>query len=153
MDHYAPATENNNVHTECEENDPYIVATRDENAVHATYVDELRNGGVVGFKYLDFGEEAADISARLLTSPAEGAPEASVAVWLDAPSEAQGGTLIGNVTLTSDGEVETGADGKQWYWSEAAMDSPVSGVHGVYFVFESDSDEIIGGFDQFAFAK
>lgn len=152
VDHYAPATENTNLHTECEERDPYIVATRDENAVHATYVAELRSGNVVGFKYLDFGDETS-ATLRLLTSPEECAPAASVAVWLDAPAGDLGGTLIGNVALTCDGEAEAGTDGRQWYWSEAAMDTPVSGVHGVYFVFNAESDDMIGGFDQFEFVK
>ena len=153
VDHYAPATENNNVHTDCEENDPYIVATRDENATHATYVAELRNGNVVGFKYLDFGDEALSVTARLLISPEKEAPAATVDVWLDAPTGDQGGTKLGTVTVAAEGEAETGSDGRAWYWCEAAMDAPVSGRHGVFFVFHADSDSMIGAFDQFGFGK
>lgn len=153
-DHYAPATENNNVHTDCEDNDPYIVATRDENATHATYVDELKSGGVVGFKYLDFGEEETNASVRLLVAPADGMESACVSVWLDAPGEARGGTRLGSVALSAaTGETETAADGAVWTWVEGAMDAPVSGLRGVYFVFEADSDAVIGKFDQFEFVK
>ena len=153
VDHYAPATENNNLHTDCEDTDPYIVATRDENAVHATYIAELRNGNVAGFKYLDFGEDEAAVTARLLISPEDGAPAATVDVWLDAPTEDQGGAKIGTVAIAAEGEAEAGTDGRQWYWCEAAMEAPVSGRHGVFFVFNAAGEDIIGAFDEFTFTK
>lgn len=152
VDHYAPATENTNVHTECRDVDPYITATRDENATHAIYIAELRNGSVAGFKYLDFGDGEADADVRLLISPEEGAASTTVDVWLDSPAEAQGGVKLGTVAVAAEGEAETGTDGRSWYWCEAAMDVPVSGIHGVYFVFNGDSDDVLCAFDQFSFS-
>ena len=158
VDHMAPSTEKNNVHTECKDVDPYIVATRDEAAVHATYVAELRDGSVVGYKYLDFGTEETAAELSLLVAPGEAGAEAQVAVWLDAPSAEAGGTQIGTVALTVDAIVssektETGTDGTMWSWVDGTMELPVSGIHGVYFVFSSDSEEILGSFDQFGFTR
>ena len=153
FDHMAPAIERNNVHSNCNAVDPYITGTRDESAVHATYIDELKNGSIAGFKYLDFGDEAATVTAGLLCALAENAPEAEAEVWLDAPTEAQGGMKLGTVPLTADSEGETGTNGREWHWSEAVMDAPVSGIHGVYYVFKADTDAIIGAFDQLMFTK
>ena len=155
-DHPAPSSENNNIHTDCRDVDPYIVATRDETAVHATYIAELRNGNIAGFKYLDFGEEALPTSVSLLVSPAE--TDGEVAVWIDAPTEAQGGKQIGSVTLSAEAyeaasEKEEGVEGMVWSWIGSELDEPVTGLHGVYFVFSSDADGIICSFDQFAFSN
>ena len=156
VDHMAPATENNNVHSDCKAVDPYITATRDENAVHATYVAELRNGNVVGYKYLDFGEETP-VSLKLLVAPGENAVDGVVTVWLDAPTAEQGGTRLGEVALTAEAyaaaDTETGTDGTVWSWIGGAMESSVGGRHGVYFVFSSESEEILCAFDQFCFEK
>ena len=158
VDHPAPSTENNNIHSECKDFDPYITASRDENAVHATYVAELRNGSVVGYKYLDFGTDETAVALRMLVAPGEAGTDAEVSVWLDAPTAEAGGTQLGTVSLTADalaasGETETGTDGTVWTWVEEAMQQPVIGVHGVYFVFASASEEILGSFDQFIFSK
>ena len=154
VDHMAPAIERNNVHSDCNEIDPYIAGTRDENATHATPIAELRSGNIAGFRYLDFGDEATNVSVRLLVALADGAPEAFVSVWLDAPAEDQGGAKIGTVALNATtGETETATDGTVWTWVEGAMDEPASGLRGVYFVFEAGSDEIIGSFDQIEFTK
>ena len=152
-DHPAPATEKNNVHSDCKAVDPYIVATRDENAVHATYIAELRNGNIAGFKYLDFGEEETPVSLSLLLSLEENAPEGAVDVYLDAPTEEQGGTKIGSVAFSAAPAEETGTDGRGWASYASEMETPVSGIHGVYFVFRAESDEMIGAFDAFTFSK
>ena len=158
IDHPAPSTENNNVHTDCKDIDPYITASRDENAVHATYVAELRDGSVVGYKYLDFGADETTVALSLLVAPGEAGADASVSVWLDAPTAEAGGTQLGTVALTADAlaaseRTETGTDGTVWTWVDGAMAQPVSGIHGVYFVFASASDEILGSFDQFVFSR
>ena len=152
-DHPAPSTEKNNVHSDCKAVDPYIVATRDENAVHATYIAELRNGNIAGFKYLDFGEEETPVSVSLLLSLEENAPEGAVDVYLDAPTEEQGGTKIGSVAFSAAPAEETGTDGRGWASYASEMETPVSGIHGVYFVFRAESDEMIGAFDAFTFSK
>ena len=152
-DHYAPATEKTNVHSDCLAKDPYITATRDENAVHATYIAELRSGNIAGFKYLDFGDETVP-TAWLLLSLEETAPDGTVDVFVDAPTEDQGGTRIGTIPFSARMEaIETGTDGRGWARFSAAMDAPVSGRHGVFFVFNAPSDDMIGAFDQFGFEK
>ena len=155
-DHQAPAMENNNIHSDCVANTPYIVATRDEAATHATYICNLKNGNIAGFKYLDFGEEETAASVSVLVAPGETGGE--VSVWLDAPTEEQGGKLLGSVALTDEAyeaaaEKETGTDGTVWSWIGTELDVPASGLHGVYFVFSSDAEGIICSFDQFAFSK
>ena len=124
--------------------------------MHATYIAELRNGNIAGFKYLDFGEEAVPATVRMLVSPGENDGEA--AVWIDAPTEAQGGKQIASISLSkadceSAAEKEDGTDGMVWSWVGSEVQEPVTGLHGVYFVFASEADGIICSFDQFAFAK
>ncbi len=156
-DHQAPSMEKDNPHTECTENTPYITATREENADHAVYITGLRSGNLVGCKYLDFGSEEANITASILAAPGETNPGGSVSVWIDSPTEASGGTRIGEIELSpeafQDAETETASDGTSWYWISATMDIPVSGVHSVYFVFSGDSEEVICSLDQFVFVK
>ena len=152
-DHYAPTSESHNLHSDCIKTDPYITATRDEQATHATYITELRNGCVAGYKYLDFGENEIMATVRLLVSLAENAPEAIVDVCLDAPD----GTKLGSIALTTEAlaaaEQEIATDGTVWYWIQGGLDIPISGLHGVYFVFRASSDELIGSFDQFSFSR
>ena len=154
----APSMERNTTHYDTDEIAPYIVGSRDEEATHARYIIGLRNNNIVGYKYLDFGEEEASATVRLLVTPGETAPGGSVDVYIDAPSEDQGGTKIGTAEIPADlkdtaAESDTATDGTVWYWTEAAMDVPVSGIHGVYFVFHSDSEDVLCSFDQFAFIK
>ena len=154
VDHYAPSTENHNLHSDCLKTDPYITATRDEQAAHGTYIADLRDGSVAGFKYLDFGTEPAEPDLELLISSADSLTEAGVEVWLDAPCEEQGGVRLGVVHLTDSavtGETETGSDGTVWRWFRGGADAPVSGLHGVYFVFRTGAGSV--GFDQFSFSR
>ena len=154
VDHYAPSTENHNLHSDCLKTDPYITATRDEQAAHGTYIADLRDGSVAGFKYLDFGTEPAEPDLELLISSADSPTEAGVEVWLDAPCEEQGGVRLGVVHLTDSavtGKTETGSDGIVWHWFRGGADVPVSGLHGVYFVFRTGAGSV--GFDQFSFSR
>ena len=61
--------------------------------------------------------------------------------------------ILSDEAFESAPEKETGTDGTVWSWINADLDVPVSGLHGVYFVFTSDADGIICSFDQFAFSK
>ena len=49
--------------------------------------------------------------------------------------------------------METGTDGREWARFEGQMDAQVSGLHGVYFVFNAEGDGMIGAFDEFGFEK
>ena len=157
-DHQAPSMERNNIHSDCVANTPYILATRDENATHATSICNLKNGSVAGYKYLDFGTESAPYTVSLLLTAGENPGKASAEVWLDAPTAEAGGTKLGAVAfdagvLDSAAEKETSGEGTVWSWVSGQMDAPVSGVHALYFVFTSDSAETLCSFDQFMFTK
>ena len=154
----APSVERNTVHYDTDEIAPYIVGSRDEEATHARYITGLRNENIVGYKYLDFGEDETIPFLKLLITPGESTPSGSVDIYVDAPSEEQGGTNIGTVEIASDlkdtaSESETATDGTVWYWTGNNMSASVSGIHGVYFVFHSDSEEVFCNFDQFEFMK
>lgn len=152
--HPAPTVERNKIHSDCLENTPYISANRDESATHATYIANLKSGNIAGFKYLDFGEAETDVALKLLVALSEA--DGSADVWLDAPTEEEGGTKIGSVAITVDAiaaatETEEATDGTVWSWISADMSAAVSGVHSVYFTFASDANGIICALDQFAF--
>lgn len=157
IDHPAPDVEEYNVHKDCLENTPYITATRDENSEHESYITNLKDANVVGYKYLDFGETEQSVALKLLVSQQSDYADGTVDVYLDAPDEEQGGTKIGTLNISAAdieaaAETETSTSGTTWSWLSQSMDTPVSGVHGVYFVFHSDSDSYICAVDEFAFA-
>ena len=123
---------------------------------HMSPIVGITDGGEVGFKYLDFGDEAANVDLSILVNKEEGYVDGSVDVYLDAASEEAGGTKIGTIDL-SNAAVEaaevaaTNADGVEWKQLTASMDEAVSGVRGVFFVFRSESEGTICKFDQFDF--
>ena len=156
-DHAAPSTEAKNVHSDCLETSPYIVTDRDENAVHTAYVTNIKDGTVVGYKYLDFGDAGTD-TLKMLVSMNSDCADGSVDVYIDAPTEDQGGTLVGNLEITSDAvdnaeNKEEGSDGTSWSWISTQCQQELSGVHAVYFVFHGDSDKMVCNFDQFGFER
>lgn len=136
---------------------PYIVMSRDETAVHNTYITDLCSGSVVGYKYLDFGGEEVSVSASLLLNADTMTADAEAEVWLDAPSAEKGGTLLGTICLTK-AEIESsspgspGTNGMVWHWISGDMAAPISGVHGVYFRFLSaDTENALCAMDAFRF--
>lgn len=127
-------------------------------AKHRSCVTGIVNGSEVGFKYLDFGEEDSKVSLSLLVAKEDGYADGTVSVYLDAPSADEGGTLIGSLDVNADllkdsGVVATGSDGTEWSSVKGEMDQAVSGVHGVFFVFESPESGNICKLDEFTFAK
>lgn len=152
----APSMDRNNARPEGIT--PYIVMSRDETAVHNTYITDLCGGSIVGYKYLDFGGEEVFVSASLLLNVDAMTTDADAEVWLDAPSAEQGGTLLGKISLekakveaSSAGDV--GTNGMAWHWVSGDMEIPVSGVHGVYFCFQSaDTENAVCAMDAFQFA-
>jgi len=154
----AAAEQTNPEHIQIEEGTtPYILPTRDEEATHASYITNLTAGNIAGYKYLDFGEGASAVTFRMLVSKPDGAADGTADIWIDGPSEAQGGTLIGSVSLAAadleSAETDTATDGTVWSWAEGAMDEALQGVHAVYIVFAGESDAQICNFDQFAFER
>ena len=156
IDHPAPSVEAKNVHSDCLANGPYVRADRDQNAAHTTYVANLKDGNIVGYKYLDFGEESEN-KLKVLVAQNNGDADGKAEIYIDAPSEEQGGTKIAELDITASvisesEEREEGSDGKEWSWISCDTQK-VSGVHAVYFVFSSEEKNEICIMDQFGFER
>lgn len=156
IDHPAPSVEAKNVHSDCLANGPYIKADRSQDASHTTYVANLKNGNVVGYKYLDFGEEAEN-KLKVLVAKNKESADGTAAIYLDAPSEEQGGTKIAELDISEAAvsgaeEKEKGSDGTEWSWISCDTQK-TSGIHAVYFVFSSEDENEICLMDQFGFVK
>lgn len=133
--------------------------TYDMNLAHVSPMTNITSGDILGYKYLDFGEDASSVTLNLLIAQEEEAANGTVDIYLDAPSEEEGGTKIGTAAISADiiassENKETGSDGSSWTWISTQMDTEVSGTHGVYFVFAADEAEMeICKLDQFSFEK
>jgi len=78
-------------------------------------------------------------------------------VYIDAPSAEAGGAKIGEIPvnaadIATAGVSATGSDGTAWCELTGAMDSTVTGIHGVYFVFASEAEGTICKLDTFTFS-
>ena len=130
----------------------------DMELTHVSPMTRLTDGDILGYKYLDFGGDASQVTLSLLVSREAGYVDGSVDIYLDAPS-GEGGTKIGSVEISAaavsaSSNTETGSDGSFWTWISEKMDTEVSGVHGVYFVFAADTvDTTICKLDQFCFSR
>ena len=131
----------------------------DFDVAHYAPMRGLADGAVLGYKYLDFGFGAASTGLNLLVRQEEGYADGAVEVWLDAPGAEEGGTRLGTVVVSAEAtaaaeNTEEGTDGTVWSWLNTEMDQPVSGEHGVYFVFVSETeDTAICLLDQFCFTR
>lgn len=149
----APSMERNTTHYDTDEIAPYIVVSRDPEAVHNTYITDLRSGNIIGYKYLDFGENETAASAKVLLSLEDNASDCEVEIYIDAPNEEEG-TKIGTIAVSAANfeASEEGTDGKNWGWYTAQLDQTVTGKHGVYFRFVSeDTENVLCLFDEFGF--
>ena len=131
----------------------------DFDVAHYAPMQGLVDGAVIGYKYLDFGDESVKTNLKVLVmQEAEGYADGTMDVYIGAPSTEDGGTKIGSIAITADAiststSKETGTDGTEWTWLNADMETAVSGEHGVYFVFSSESEDQICKLDQFGFTK
>lgn len=94
------------------------------------------NGSVVGYKYFNFSHtsRAKDLVLQMRVVP-EGI-DGSIAIFIDAPSTAQGGQKIGTMHFSKNAprqltELTTPINGL----------AGVKGKHPLFFVFQSDSDD------------
>ena len=115
----------------------------DMSVTHVTPMTNIADGDILGYKYLDFGEDASSVSLNILVAQKEGYSDGYVEVWLDAPS-VDAGKKIGSIEISkaaiaSSRDTETGSDGSYWTWIYGESETEVSGLHGVYFVFAADT--------------
>lgn len=141
-----------------DENNNGFVYDDPEYAAHRTPIVGIQDGVTVGFKYLDFGSEETVIALDILVSREDGYADGRMDVYLDAPSEEKGGTKIGTIevaqeAVSNEETAAVGTDGTEWQILSQEMDSAVSGVHGVYFVFSADNQDKICKLDEFTFRK
>ena len=131
----------------------------DFDVTHYAPMKGLVDGAVLGYKYLDFGSEAAKTGLNVLLRQEEGYTDGTIEVYLDAPTAEEGGTKIGTVTVSAAAieaaeKTEVGTDGNVWSWLSAEMEQAVSGEHGVYFVFHAETEATtICLLDQFQFVE
>lgn len=130
----------------------------DSASTHAFPIVGISNNTVVGFKYLNFGDAEVNAGLRMLFAKEAETADGTVSVYLDAPSGDEGGTLIGRMEITEEKlanaeQKETGTSGTEWSWLETDLDEPLSGIHGVYFVFAAEGRNTICSFDQFEFVS
>lgn len=133
---------------------PYIIANRFKDWVHATYITNLSNENIVGYKYLDFGNDITNVTLKMLLSRPRGGVDGKVQVFLDSPDPSKGNLLteleINEESFTGT-PTATGSDGTNWNWISADSMDAIDGVHAVYFVFSSEEEGTICKFDQFGF--
>ena len=150
----AAVEETNPAYSQIEEGiSPYVAASRDKEATHASPITNLQKGNIAGFQYLDFGPDERNVTLKMLISKPDGAVDGSADIYLDAPSEEAGGKKIGTISLAASDlseETEEGG-GALWSWASGAVDEPVSGVHGLFLVFSGEESGQICMFDQFVF--
>jgi hypothetical protein len=126
-------------------------------AAHRSPIIGITNGVEIGFKYLNFGAEGEKLNLTVLVSQAEGYVDGVLNVYIDAPSAEAGGAKIGEIPvnaadIATAGVSATGSDGTAWCELTGAMDSTVTGIHGVYFVFASEAEGTICKLDTFTFS-
>lgn len=94
-------------------------------------VTGIKNGGVIGFRYVNFGDE----TPKTVTVEAESDADVTVNVRTDS----RDGGVIASVKLTSGEKTAT-----------AALTAPVTGKRAVYFEFLTDGE---ARFDRFTFDR
>ena len=138
--------------------DPDTNEGKDFDVTHYSPIENIKDGSIAGFKYLDFAEGGAT-AAGILVSGEEGYADGIVQIWLDAPVEEAGGKQIGELnvstqSITDAPEKETGTDGTEWSWLTCELSDDITGIHAVYYVFASDAaDTNICRMDQIRFAR
>ena len=125
---------------------------------HVTPMTNIADGDTLGYKYLDFGEDASRITMNLLVAQKEKYSDGYVEIWLDAPSADSGekiGTIeISEAAVAASTDTETGTDGSSWTGISSELETEVSGVHGIYFVFAAyTADASICDLDSFSFSR
>lgn len=112
----------------------YIVAVYDEIESVTAPVADIPSGGVVGFRYLNFG----DVSPKTVTVEAESECELTVNVRINS----RDGEIIATVVIEK-GKTEADADVK----------ANVTGKKAVYFEFVTEDNDMRARFDRFTFDR
>ena len=90
------------------------------------------SGSIVGYKYFNFGKTFGKKNLRLLLQLVPEGVDGTITVWLDRPWEAQGGKIIGSISLKADMPQES---------AELSIKVPdmatITGKHALFFTFSS----------------
>ena len=121
----------------------YITTGYRENPEYNPIVN-LKDGCVAGYKYLNFGEGAAEGMYMQVEMELQPKGEAgTIDIYIDKPN-ADEGTLIGSIPVAAGaGEYQT---------VQAAVEN-VTGTHAVYFVFRSEGSGEICEINKFQFTN
>lgn len=116
---------------------PYVEAHYDKNNDGSNVVN-IKNGSIVGFKYLNFDSERSIrnkdmIAIELVPKGKNG----EIQIMLDRPWESDGGILIGTADISAE-------DDKESVIVTAEIDSlsSIKGKHALYFVFKGDDSSV-----------
>ncbi len=112
----------------------YIMPVYEKTESVTAPVAGIPSGGVVGFRYLNFGVEPP----KTVTVEAETTADVTVNVRIGD----RGGDVIATLALAAGEAVAT-----------AELTVSVTGKHAVYFEFLSDTDGMLARFDRFTFDK
>lgn len=122
-----------------------VKATYDQNDPGSPVVDN-RNGGIIGYKYFNFDKKDWQNTEFEMTYLAKGV-DGVVDIMIDSPWESKGGTLIGTIEIS--------ADDSRTEHTTKSIEVPevdyISGKHGLYFKFRSNSNGDILDLKDFEF--
>lgn len=117
---------------------PYVKATYDETKDDAPVIN-IKSNAIVGYKYFNFGgKPASEQNTQLAIYITPRGVEGTIDIMMDSPWKSQGGIKLGTLDISQDATQEN-----------TKMIVPVPGVdqvegkHGIYFVFSSESTNII----------
>ena len=116
---------------------PQIEAHYDESNPGSNVIN-IRNGSIVGFKYLNFdaGKGSRDKNKMAVQFLPKG-KNGTIDIMIDRPWEQDGGTKIGTIEISAD-------DDKDGVVKTAEIDnlSEMKGKHALYFVFKGGSGNL-----------
>ncbi|MBR4201313.1 MAG: family 43 glycosylhydrolase [Oscillospiraceae bacterium] len=123
-----------------------------EKSLFCRIVTEIGDGSVIGYKYFDFGEDAATETMELAVRICGTGCRGRLHIMIDAPDPAQGGTEIGTLeTGLGDGECRTrvkAVTGRHSLYFRAELIKPENDWMAEFFRGRS-----ICGMEEFVFLK
>ena len=98
----------------------------------------VQNGTWVRYDYLEFGEEGANVfNVRYSAQSSDTGTTPHMDIYIDGPSEEQGGTLVGTYNVRA-----TGSNWSTYVSDSVVLDKPITGTHNVYLMFSSNGSYV-----------